>query len=290
MFDAFTDTYNWLCSYFASYVRSNTEAFFSSNYIFLALVVISVVLLAHQQRLSRGRKLFLAFFIMFMGLIIYNPIAAEDFKQLPSFDEAVFNRFWIVFPIWGMLAYIFTCLVTKTEKQASKITAVIVISAVLMFSGNTITNSGMVIPTTNDYKINDESISIADDVLELSDGEVTSLYIFVPFVRTEPNYIYGGDVVSGIRSYTGLIDVQVFEYTDEYYNGYLVSDITPDGRVTSYYIQYYLEQVNSILKFDFDYVVFPTDERINKNLLEAGFEPVCQRDSYSIYQRSTVAI
>ncbi len=288
MFDAYTDTYNWLCSYFASNVRSNTEVFFSNNYIYLVLVIISVVLLAHHQKLSRGRKLFLAFFVFFMALVIYNPIANDYFLSFPSFDAAVFNRFWIVFPIWTMLAYVFTSYTSKFKASLSKLTAVLITSAVLVFSGNTVSNAGMYIPTTNPYKINDESTYIAEDVLELSDGEPTSVYIFVPYERTDANYIYGGDVVYGIKSYTGLIDVQSFEYIEAYYNGYLVSDITPDGRITSEYIPYYLDQVRDILEFDFDYVIFPTDERIYDNLMAADYELVCLRDSYSIYQRKTI--
>ena len=154
----------------------------------------------------------------------------------------------------------------------------------ILCSGNPVITSGMLSNTCNSYKIRSESIEIADTILALNDYEPTSLLVFSPDRKTWEKYEVGGTVYEGIKQYTGLIDIAGYGYTESQWNDCMLSEMTPNGWLSSYdYTRIILNEYFENHK-SYQYILMPDDDKIIAKMDYCGFELVAHIDSYYLFE------
>lgn len=282
------DILDILHSYLATCVEE-TNSFFAGNVVYLSMIIITITIIVKNKKvMNKGYKMLVASSIMILALAVYNPILTSIIQLLPNSNDMVVPRLWILFPIWIIIAYSLAVCVIENNSQLRK-NAFVVMSACLVIAfGNTIIDLNMIDVPTNEYKINHESVEIVDEVLSLSGGKPTSIYMLVPSTGGPlENYVVGGSIYQGINQYTGIIDVHADSYTENDWNAYFAPDYMPDGITpTEDYLTYIFEFAFNDLKCD--YVLFPDDDCVNQRLSKLKYTCVGHAGDYCIYTSSNI--
>ena len=277
----------WLYSYIQDYLTVSipgvTDMFFAANTVYLILVVVSFVYLySRRDKLRNGYKLLFAFSILALVLIIYNPLSRLEFYLFPSASDAVFARFWLLCPVWLVVAFAADSCVFESKNKWFKHAGIVALTAVLIFSGKTVDLLSMTNDPDNTYKIRSESVDLADGIMELSEGRPVKLFIMIPDDEYNGKFKVEGSVAEGIAQYNGYIDIYPVFFSDEEWNDYYVSEMTPDNEATS---EYYINKtlMYKYLQYHFDYVAWPADELIAQKMERCGFELLGEYGGFNIF-------
>lgn len=259
-----------------------TDSFFDGNIAYILIVLISLVLLFIRRKdLKEGHQMFAAFTLVSL-LIIYNPLFRLVFSKIPSANDGVIARLWILCPFWLIVAYVVALYCSKISKAVVKYIAVLATVSVLILTGSTVRSLGMIREPSNIYKINEASVEIADEVLELNGGEPVSLMIFTPEYEVGENFIEGGTINEGMRQYTADVCVYAHRPSEEFWNDYFVADITPTNRDSVEYLNAYITEWHDVQCFD--YFAVPVDEVVKSKLDTLQYELVSSIAGYDIYR------
>lgn len=261
-----------------------TWLFFSDNVVYFVLFVGSLVYIRFHKKSIVIKELLFSFVLLAIVLVIYNPILALLFDKLPVGvgGAQVFARFWLIIPVWIIIAYSSSVCVMSISNKAIRSSIIVLIVLLLIVTGNSISRMNMVNQPTTIYKIRKESIDLVDTVLMINNEEPTSLFVFVPKEESD-GYVNGGEISSGIDQYSGMVRCGAYFCSDELWNDCFISDSYPDGYSTNeqfidtmfYFIHY---------SYGFDYVAIPSDQIVDEKIIGLGHELVGNIDNYSIYR------
>jgi len=274
---------DYLHGYFTGTVVEITNMFFAGNIPYIIIFVASLfIIIRNRNEFGRGHKLFAAYSLLMLLFVIYNPVWKYVFLKFPAAaGGSVFVRFWLLVPVWVMIAYACANSLGSSSKKLLKTAGAVMLAVVLIFSGNSIRSLAMMNDAGNPYKVNNAAVQIADEVLSLSGNEPVSLMIYSAGYGMDDNYVNGGTVYEGIRQYTGLIEVHRYYFYNDEWNAYYVSDMTPEGESTADY-------VNNLIAghqyWNFDYVAMPDDERLNSKIDTERFPLAARAGGYCIYK------
>ncbi len=258
---------------------------FAENYVYLLLFVICLVMLIVKRKdLTRG-YLLLGIFTSIVLIILFILPTQMLFNMIPASDDSVFARLWLLCPVWLVIAYVAAASIPKMENKIHKTVISMVLVLVIVFSGNTIQSLNMLNNPQTPYKIRADSVEIADEVLRLNDGNPTSLFILVPDYADGENYINGGTLNMGIQQYTGDIQLTPFKCSDDFWNGYFLSDITPTDREAEEWLGAFVSERYAATGAEF--YASPTNEIVDKRLEDLGYECISTVSGYSIYKMKT---
>ncbi len=259
-----------------------TNLYFSTNYIYLIVFIMCVVLLIVKRNDNPNGYWLLGISTILILLVLYFPPLLQLFNFLPASDDMVFARLWLLCPVWIVIAYSCASNISDIKNNVIRYSSVVILVLILIISGNNIYSLNMLNEPQNIYKIRTESIEISDEVLRLNNGAPTSLFIIVPLYNDEENYINGGTVNRGIEQYTGDIRLTAFKLSDEDWNNYFLSDITPTNLDSEDWIGLFISQRYENSKAEF--FALPTNDTVNSKLTDLGYEWLSDVAGYSIYR------
>ena len=259
-----------------------TDGFWGGNIVYLVIALASVVLLiVKRDKFSRGSKLFIAFSMLTVVLLIYNPALHLLFVKMPESNMQVFNRLWLLVPVWMIIAYALSAGLSEMKNKVLCYALCFVAALLLIVAGKTLVDQNMVNTPRDIYKINPLSIQIADDLLAMNEGEPVSVAFFVRDYEGGGNFVNGGNVAAGITQYTGMVNVDPHYYTEEVWNEMYLADVLPYGDIRSidhidHCFQDHLSQGN-------DYVIIEYNEIVDGKVQTLGYDTVGRYENYIIY-------
>jgi len=261
-------------SRYFSVVVDITNMFFSRNLFYLFLYIVALTWVSSDNHLyQRGKRLITIFTFIVLGFAIFNPYLYDLSLKYPVLGYEVYARIWLMCPIWVTISYCASIAISQgcfQKKHWNTVVAIAFAGLIIAF-GASINSLNMMNDTNCKYKVRTESIEIADKILDYSNGEPTVLFIYVPKTHDEANYINGGTIYEGIRQYTGEIATYRYEYTEEIWNNYYLSEIIPVGNITSdAYVCEFLDIAHE--NNGFEYIAFPDDPRILARMDYCGYE------------------
>ena len=263
---------------------SNTELYFAHNYVYLGVFILALLFLVWKRKEYKAAFGLLGLYtILQLVLVIYNPLLLPLCNKIPGFEgDKVFARFWLLVPVWIIIAYVLAVTIPKIKFKVLKYVAAIAVAALLIYTGDSVRSLDMYNDSLCVYKVRPEAVELADEILEITGGEPASLYLFQPEYEVADNFVNGGTIHYGILQYTGNIRVVPNPYSQAEWDGWLTPEYCPDQQTTS---QSYIH--SCFMTGDFyecDYAAVPDDERINYKIDNLGYELVGQAAGYNIYR------
>lgn len=196
-------------------------------------------------------------------LVLYNGVTyavAERFGETNTY----YRFFWIC-PVVIITSMFVVELLFKMDKKQKLLFSGIMIVGVCYFSSKAMVE-WIEIPE-NIYQIDSDVIQVADIIMDLEDGEFTTI-------------VDNGTIKETIRQYTARIG---FTDLEQEIVEYMLS-----GKNTNYIGRYFIEQLaynNS------DYVILKKDKPVVCRLVESvGLSQVAESDNYYIYKIDTESI
>ena len=271
---------SWLMSVKEAHIR-----YWDNNYVFIIVFVLCFTIILWQRKNNRnGYNLLSSFCLLLITLVLYNPIAHyfSSFFFEPS--EAI--RTWLLLPVGLVVAYSVSQINGHLKPSSIKVSLLNCSFAVaIMLFGSTIMSYPMMIVKSNDMKINDESIHIADIVLNDNNNSPTSLLVFTLEDYTYDQFVSGGTVSEGIKQYTGLIDVSRVSISLQYWEENYVADISPAGVYGVSYVPMAMEIYHHTI--DYEYIAMPASDDVVGKMNAAGFNLVGSTDHYYVYKANS---
>ena len=265
---------------------SNTEMYFAHNYVYLGVFILALLFLIWKRKEYKAAFGLLGVYtILQLVLIIYNPLLLPLCNKIPGFDvegSKVFARFWLLVPVWIIIAYVLAVTLPKIKIKVLKYVAAVAVAALLIYTGDSVRSLDMFNDSSSVYKVRPEAVELADEILNITGGGPASLYLFQPEYEVADNFVNGGTVHYGILQYTGNIRVVPHSYSQAEWDGWLTPEYCPDQQTTS---QSYIH--SCFMTGDYyecDYAAVPDDERINYKIDNLGYELVGQAAGYNIYR------
>lgn len=274
----------YLKEFFCVTLLGNTELYFAQNYVFLGMFLVALAFLVWKRNDYKAAFGLLGIYtILQLVIIIYNPILIPLFNKIPGFEgEKVFARFWLMVPVWIIIAYVLAVLISRLKNKIIEYVVAVAVAAVLIYTGDSVRSLDMFNDARCAYKVRPESIAIVDEMLSITGGEPTSLYMFVPEYDVADNYVDGGTIYYGILQYTGLIYVSPHPYPTWEWEDYLIPEYCADSDILSQsYIHSYFIIGDTL---GCEYLAMPDDERINYKIDNLGYELMGQAGGYNIYR------
>ena len=265
---------------------SNTELYFAHNYVYLGVFILALIFLIWKRKEYKAAFGLLGVYtILQLVLIIYNPLLMPLCNKIPGFDvegSKVFARFWLLVPVWIIIACVLAAVISGVKNKIVKYVAAIAVAALLIYTGDSVRSLDMFNDTSSVYKVRPEAIAIANELLEITGGEPTSLYLFQPEYEVADNFVDGGTIHYGILQYTGNIRVVPHPYSQAEWDGCLTSEYCEEQGVSSQSFIHSSFMIGDY--YECDYAAVPDDERINYKIDNLGYELVGQAAGYNIYR------
>lgn len=259
------------------------DTYFGNNYFYIVVFIISLIyLLLKKPQLIRGREFLFSYTVLVTLFVILNPLLKVILTRFPDINESVLARFWIVCPIWVVIAYSISMCGSELKLRGLRYIFVLVFSVVLIVTGDSLKSLEMTNAPSNIYKIRTESVEIADEIDLLNNGQPADILIFVPSLEHLENYEDGGTIYFGIIQYTSNIRTHRYGYRENVWVDYFTSEITPLGTLSCEYVNSELQRSSPGV---FDYIVCPADEGIIPNLEYCGYELESSVSGYYIFSR-----
>ncbi|MEE0956373.1 MAG: hypothetical protein U0L49_11290 [Eubacterium sp.] len=266
--------------------------FWYNNYFYFGIFCFALtVLMIRRSKYRKAHGFLLPYCMMFLALIMYNPLAYKLLTQKILPGPEYFARLCILLPSWFLIAAVLGLLAAEQEKKWHRAALVAVTAFLLIATGTSITSNDTVTieKASNTYKVNQKAIELADKILELSGGQDTSLLLYSHATETddsgskqEGKYIIGGDVADGIRQYTGKIYVSGLNFNSQEWASYIAADLFPDDdtmTVQDFFNNTYSHNYGSYIQ----YYAAPKEEDITAKLAGAGMQKVAETGSYRIF-------
>lgn len=263
------------------HIKHISDLFFEGNYLYICLFLFSLIILAVRGRKQAGRESSLLLFSFLALLFIYFPVTSIFFDKFLNGDP-VFARLWIICPIWIVISFVLANCFIKISNRIVKTLAITTLTVLLIAVGSNVRSLTMINEPNNIYKIRSEAVDVSEAVLKLNNGEPTSLFILVPVYTGPENYVEGGTVGSGIEQYTALIDLTSFGCSDEFWNDFFLSDITPTDRESEEWLNAFVNERQ--VASGAEYFAFPTNDIVNQRLISIGYNWKSDVGGYSIYE------
>lgn len=278
--NVFQDILSWFVS-----VNETHAQYWNDNYLFVILYVMCfVIVICQRDKNLRGHNLMSLYSLMLIGLVLYNPIA--HYIEYCFFKNSEAIRMWLLLPVGLMIAYAITIMTGDSRlNKACKGTVNFGIAVLIVFFGSTIMRADMMIETPNSLKINNESVQIANIILDSNDNEPTTLLVFSLEDYTYGQFVNGGTISNGIEQYTADIQVTHLNLTVQRWEDNYVSDISPDGVYAVSYVPVAMETYHHTI--DFEYIALPASDSVISKMNVAGFELVGQTESYYVYKANS---
>ncbi len=275
-----------IIKYFSSIVDI-VNIFFSKNMLYLFLFVFALVSIqfCNHNNNMRGKRMIVLYTIMTLFLVVFNPFLFDLSMNYPVLGYEVFARIWLMCPIWVAISYCISATAVHNYFRPMPLKRIVTIAfaGLIIAFGASNSTLKMMNDVSCKYKVRSESVEIADKILAYSNGEPTVLFIYVPKTQDDANYINGGTIYEGIRQYTGTIATYRYEYTEEIWNNYYLSEIIPVGNITS--DAYVCEFLNIAHEENgFEFIAFPDDPRILDRMEYCGYEYIDHIAGYYFFQ------
>lgn len=255
--------------------------FFSNNYLFVVLFVISLIALAVGKMRDADSAKSMMVFTLITLLVIFFPLSSVVFNRFLDGDP-VFARLWMICPVWIVIAYVMASRIIGVHSKVIKSICVIVLAGLVIVTGSNLKSLNMINNADSVYKIRHESVEISDEILMLNNGNPTSLFILVPINSVPDNFVEGGTIRSGIEQYTGNIELYGFGCSDEFWSEYFLSDVTPTNRESEEWINAFVNERHAASGAE--YFAFPTNDIVDRKLANLGFVLTTYIGGYSIYK------
>lgn len=280
MFEWIIIVYEYLSGPFMLFLSETTDVLFAGNYIYLSMVIVSIVSVFTSRRdNSRTSNLLVAFTLVTLLLFVYNPLFSYIFHLFPYGFDDVKARIFLLCPFWLIIASDLSETALRFRRKVCSPIFAIVIAFILIFAGDSIDSRSMANDSECIYKIKDQSVDIAEEALQISNNEPVSLFIVFPN-GSNGKFENGGSVYEGIKQYSAIISVDQYAFTEEAWNERFLEDTMPDGvTLTEEYIRTFL----SVQTSGYDLIAFPDDERINNKICNSGYVIVGQASGYNLY-------
>lgn len=241
--------------------------FFQNDMALAILFLIAVIVIFLLSRHKRKLLIYPMLILMFM---IFNPVLYKMYNKL--LGDTYWRLFWLI-PIVPTLSYAIVLCLKKNDNLIIKsmITliymVVIIIGGICMY-GNNVYRGNNFEAVANAYKLPQESIEVADKLLELekSPHAVVSfdLYCYLRQYNTNIKQFYGRNAEGYIQTTTGVYDTVKWINMQEVPSAKIVNE-----RTAPYNYNYWILSKDS--KVDV--------EELNKYYILAG-----QTESYNIYR------
>ena len=277
--------YEYLHSYFTENLVENTNLFFGGNILYLVLFVVSLVLIiVNKKDKNDAKRFFIPYILIFLILVMYNPFWKALFLKFPaSVGGAVYVRFWLICPVWVLIAYTLSDGLSDCKNRMIKCFGIVALTVMLILSGNTLRALNMVNEPHNPYKIRTESIEVADLILADTDYKPTSLLILILPPGVDENYAEGGAIFTGLQQYSGIIKFNRFSYDEDFLNTYLLTEQTPDGAAQEDWLNWFLN-----VRYNdcggFEYVALPDYDCLIDRMEYCGYGFVGNAGGYNVYR------
>ena len=270
----------WLVS-----VKVTHAQYWNDNYVFVIMYVAClVIMISMRDKAPNGHKLLSVYSLLLIGLVLYNPVA--HFIGFNLFKDSESIRMWLLLPVVTVIAFAITVVTDNPSlKKAGKGAVIGAMAAVIFFFGSSIMRTQMMVDTTNAMKINDESVKIADVILEDSNNEPTTLLMYTFEDYTSGQFVNGGTVCDGIEQYTADIKVTRLNITPQYWEDNYVSDYNPQGASNYVYVPIAMEVHHHTI--DFEYIALPASDGVESKMEAAGFNYVGRTESFLVFKANT---
>lgn len=265
-------------------IYTSHEYFWNGNAFFFILYIASLtIVIANKEDKSKAKRLFAAFSV-FVILICYCPITRMVFLRLPESDEAVFSRFWVILPVWMVIAFAVSEVKNRIKSVFIQNGLYLIIAAGIVLTGSSVDSMGYYFDANSLYKVKTEGINIANQVASISENEPVELLLFDNTqVDTSDNFVPGGTVSSAIGQYSAEIQT-IPCYVDEvtWQDCYISSSLTDGDTASVLYVDDMLAQKR--MKYDFSFVAMPKDYLLRIKMLYSGYKYVSSVNGYDLYQ------
>lgn len=252
-----------------TYFNEFYDKFLNQNIIFALLVGCLVVYVIKKG--SDLEKTALIYPGIVLLVTFLNPFLSDFIAKTVTGVSVYWRMFWLFefrfIIIVGALLYF-------SYETSKKIVPLIAVLFVVAGSGEVIYSDKFFEERENRYKIQNQSVWIADSIIEDSNGKVKNLLI-------------PGGANWEIRQYTGKVQLAWGRYTEDLYNMY---DKENYDSLKKLHTQLYKEkewdeeEVGRLLdKYEIDYLYVYNDS-LKDNTLPEHLEPIKRESAYTIYR------
>lgn len=245
------------------------DKFLNQNIIFLLLVGCLSVYIVKKGSVVEKTALIYPGIVLLVTFL--NPFLSFFIAKSVTGVSVYWRMFWL---LEFRFIIVIGALIYFSYETSKKIVSLIAVLFAISGSGKVIYNDSFFTERENRYKIQDQSIWIADAIIEDSDNRVKNLLI-----PGESNW--------EIRQYTGKVQLAWGRYTEDLYNMYDKENY--DG-LKKLHTQLYKdkewdeEEVERLLdKYEIDYLYVYNDS-LKKNTLPDHLEAIKKENIYTIYR------
>lgn len=241
-------------------VRIATEWYFSNGYMWL-LLLIAVIFIMIFNKNRYGT--YLVWYTIFYAICILNPWSAVVLSKL-GMDGVYWRIFWML-PVGCLIAYVFTEISTRIDKNIIKGSMVIVSTIIIVLSGKRIY-------TSDNFQLAENAYKIPNKVIEVCEYIEPGNAVLAPL-----------DVMVWVRTYTADIYLPIGR--QEYYFGgdqeknRLVSQISGNDVLDVEYI------ASNAIYYGCKYIIVNKNQLTDGNWRDYGYVITGETDQYLIYKR-----
>ncbi len=273
---------NILQKYIMNSVIDVTNAYFGGSVVFFVLIVVSFsLLILERNEMNSGYKLFFVYSVFGLLMFTYNPVAQWVVQNSSlAQGDSVLETF-MLYPLFALIAYVLSYACLSIKKSIKKHIVIVFLSVLIAFAGCSAYYCDNVFNARNHYKVNPQSIEIANQVLNASGGKPATLYIFTPPHENPDSEVPGGTIYEGIHQYTAFINVYEYPTEDWYWVNYFMEDITLEGTLSVDYMRDYI--ADTFEQYDLDYFALPINDIVDEKMQYLGYQRVGEGGGYYIY-------
>lgn len=249
--------------------------FFNEVTISVALFCISLIYILVAEKNKKIKDMFF-WYILLLIVVIWNPIFIYLVGKFVNFSSMY--RFYYMLPMYPIIAYTFTKIISGFSKNWVRLLGVIVICSIAIVFGRNVYDDWHLQKYNNFYKLPDETIFVAEAIYK--DDKYKDKKAIVPYgMSSQIQQIYSSiDLV-----YTRIISNQLNENgrpspsdTDNPGDNELIRKFNEGD--TEYIVDFCnRENVN--------YIVFYNSTQLQRPLEELGFESIKSGCGVTIYRK-----
>lgn len=242
----------------------------NSLYIFIYMASCIYTLYIWKKSSIVQRKLIVYNFLILFG-VVYNPVILWLAHRYIVADVGALVRVYLILPIYAIMAWSMCEIVVGLKKVYKKYLVAIAFLIIIVFVGTSYIDVGMQIRADNIYKLEQESLDIANMILDNSNGEVNIL-IDTDGVEIQEEWAKrNNNLVEGIRQYTSEIKIL------DSFDGNIIYNESGIGALYEY-----IKQLKKSDSPFFDYIIMKNNDKVKKILTSYGFQDIGSTSNYTI--------
>ena len=249
--------------------------FFNEVTMSLVLLCISLIYILVAEKDKKIKDIFF-WYILLLILVIWNPIFIYFVGEFVNFGSMY--RFYYMIPMYPIIAYTFTKIISSFNKNWVRLLGVIVICGIAIVFGRNVYDDWNLLKFNNFYKLPDDTVFVAETIYK--DDKYKDKKAIVPYgMSSQIQQIYS----SIDLAYTRIVSNHIDE------NGKLSPYDTDDPGDNELIRKFYEGDTEYIVDFcnreNINYIVFYDSIQLQRPLDELGFESIKSGCGVTIYRK-----